>query len=402
LKILFTNTGAWGTGSFYAIDALAREYISKGHQCQIFFPDSGHKTHDKAKYYNDRLYKIWQFPIKQDSVEIKDFPLFIPDPNPRSHGATFKNLTHAELRLYLNNFSKEIQKTCGKFQPDLVDSQHIWAMAYALAKLNYPYVISSHNSDQLAFEYDKNMQKYAVIAAKKAKCIFALTDPSKVRIAKLYDIPHDKIFVVSNGYNKNIFKPNTYNRQNVLNELNIENIPHDAQIVTFAGKMSHTKGIDILLMANKFLKHHNIHFVLFGSGDIKNVVDVTDTTKYCLNNMHFVGHKDPVLIAKTHNIARLNVMPSRSEGFSLSCLEAMACGLPIVFTPCDDVDKFVVGRKIAHENPQQLADAIIDIVNLAQAKYIQLSNQAIKTAQQYAWEEIAAQKLKIYQNIIDA
>ena len=66
MRILFTNTGPWGTGSFTVIEAIADELEKLGHQVKIFFPDNGFDAEDKAKYYElpDR-YEIWQFPIEK-------------------------------------------------------------------------------------------------------------------------------------------------------------------------------------------------------------------------------------------------------------------------------------------------------------------------------------------------
>ena len=198
MKILFTNTGSWGTGSFFAIDSLAKGYLQKGHQVQIFFPDAGLSSVENDTYYNNnKLYEIWKYPIKKNDIELKNFPLMIPDPNVRSpNGVTFKQLSKNELDLYLGEFKKRIQNVVEKFKPNIIDSQHAWAMAYVLAKLNYPYVISAHNSDQIAFEYDERMRSFAEYAAKNAKCIFALTAPNKEKIIKLYGVEENKVIIV--------------------------------------------------------------------------------------------------------------------------------------------------------------------------------------------------------------
>jgi len=82
MRILFTNTGSWGTGSFTVIEALTHEFLKMGHTVKIVFPDSGIKSKDKAHYYkNHELYDIWQFPIQKNNIRIPTFPFNDPRPS---------------------------------------------------------------------------------------------------------------------------------------------------------------------------------------------------------------------------------------------------------------------------------------------------------------------------------
>lgn len=402
MKILFTVTGSWGTGSFCAVEAIAKELLKKRHKAKILFPDPGIVSKDAYKYYsNNDLYDIWHFPIHCSTCCLKDFPLLLQGPHLRSLSAlTFKQLSNKEIDFYFDEFSKALKEVIQDFKPDVIDSQHIWAMAYVLAKLNYPFIISAHNSDQLAFEYDKRMRPYALYAAKHASCICALTEIHRDRIAALYQIDKKKIFVVPNGYDHNIFKPLVVNRREVLADLGIYDIPDNAYIITFVGKVSHVKGVDILLKANYFLKNKNIYFLIFGSGNIEDVLDVSQKNQYSLDKVYFLGHQTAFKLAKAHNLANLYVMPSRSEGFSIACLEAMGCGLPVIYTPCDEIDKYAVGLKISHNNPKQLAAAILKMIAMPKQLYQQLSKKALQKAQLFSWDKITNEKIKIYKNCL--
>ena len=80
----------------------------------FFFPDSKFESTDIDKYYGQPdLYKIWQFPISKNEVDLYTFPLIIPDPHPRNYrdAWTFKDLTDAQLNLYMSEFKKENYST---------------------------------------------------------------------------------------------------------------------------------------------------------------------------------------------------------------------------------------------------------------------------------------------------
>ena len=86
MRILFTNTGPWGTGSATVVDAISQEMMRQGHEVKIIFPDCHFESMDMDQYYgHPEVYHIWNFPIKRDGVELYTFPLIIPDPHPRSY-----------------------------------------------------------------------------------------------------------------------------------------------------------------------------------------------------------------------------------------------------------------------------------------------------------------------------
>lgn len=395
MKILFTNTGSWGTGSFTAIDAIAKELLEFGHQVKIFFPDAGTNSLDKKYYYaHPELYAIWHFPIKNHDVMLNDFPLMISDPNPRvADIVTFKELTQQQLRLYMDDFSVKIQQVIDEFKPDVIESQHVWLMGYLLNKLGYKYFIGAHMSDQIAFSYDNRMQSVAIEVAQNAEKIFAISEYVKRQLVLFYKIPENKIVVTYNAYDKNVFYPQNLSRKTVLQEFKLD-LPQDANIITFAGKISETKGIDVLLQAAQIIdKKYKAHFLIFGSGEVED-------NYLKIDNVHFLGHQVPEKLANAHNIAKLCAAPSREEGFGISSLEAMACGLPVIVCENTGAEEFTVGEIIAQENPQQLAHAIVKILTLSDDKYANLSRQAIATAQQFSWKHIAEQRLSFYQRVI--
>jgi len=195
-----------------------------------------------------------------------------------------------------------------------------------------------------------------------------------------------------NGYDKLVFNRQDVDRAKFLQELEVD-IPANADIVNFAGKLSYTKGVDIILAANRILNNPNIHFLMFGTGNIEDVIK----NKYPLDHLHFVGHQPPEILAQAHNISKLSIMPSRTEGFGLAGLEAMGCGLPIIVTQNTEPANFAIGEIIDQENPKQLAKAIVKILNLPKNQYDNLSIKAEMAAQRFSCETIAKTRLRYYQ-----
>ncbi|NRA90391.1 MAG: glycosyltransferase family 4 protein [Simkaniaceae bacterium] len=204
-----------------------------------------------------------------------------------------------------------------------------------------------------------------------------------------------------NIYDRKVFHPFPINKGELFEEFNLD-IPSDAFIVSFAGKLSKTKGIDTILMANKLLPESaNIHFLILGAGDLKEGLENVDLNEISEHHVHYIGHRTPQNVARFHNAADITIMPSRTEGFGISCLEAMGCGLPAIVTCSGGPEHFAVGEIIEKENPQMLADAISKLKNLPQDEYKALSKKALEKAYLYSWRTIAKKRLNYYEQALD-
>jgi glycosyltransferase involved in cell wall biosynthesis len=402
MRILFINTGPWGTGSFTVIKGLTKELLKLGHEVKILFPDANFESIDKDEYYkHPELYYIWKFPIKNKTTTLPTFPLMITDPHPRSPNAiTFKELTNEQFDLYEKELTRHIIHLIRSFKPDIIECHHIWCSSWVCCQLGVDYCVVAHHSDQLGFHYDQRMKVKALASAEAAKKIITVSESVKREVMRLYHVKESKILVTANGYDKDIFKIHKVNRESVLQQLGIK-IPPDASIVSFAGKLSRTKGIDILLQANKLLDpKKNIHFIVTGAGDIEKACDKLDPDSYSLKNLHFVGHLVPEMLSDVQNICKLSIMPSRSEGFGISCLEAMGCGLPMVVTRCGGPEHFAVGKIISVGSAKELAAGIMEILNLSKNDYQKLSREALNAAMKFSWKSIAEEHLQVYEQML--
>ena len=135
MKILITSTGSWGTGSFTVIEGVVHSLLELGHQVKVIFPDL---TSQLPAKFSPEHYEIWKFPIEQQGVRLENFPLMITDPHPLNPTAiTFKDLSQAQFDLYCSEFKREITALIDEFQPDIIESNHIWLMAYVSQVIKY-------------------------------------------------------------------------------------------------------------------------------------------------------------------------------------------------------------------------------------------------------------------------
>ena len=83
------------------------------------------------------------------------------------------------------------------------------------------------------------------------------------------------------------------------------------------------------------------------------------------------------------------LVSSRSEGFGLPILEAMACRTPVIATPTGAAPELLSGGGgliVPFDSPQAMADAIVQVVSQRDFEWKELSDRAYQTATSYTWE----------------
>ena len=409
MKVLFTMTGNWGTGSGTVVEALSKHLSEQGHQVCILYPELQSRRSKSGARAPEARHEIWEFPIEEEGVELYTFPLMIKDPNPRNvTGAwTFKDLTEKQLALYIQHFQRRFKEVVASFQPDIIECHHIWLMPFAVRQLRYPYLTVAHHSDQMAYRFDERMRPYAMGAAQGSSHIFAVSEVTRDKVVDYYDVPSELVTVTGNGYDRTVFKPMEIDPASVYAKADLA-IPPEAPVVTFAGKLSRTKGIDTLLLANRMLRNErqDVHFAVFGAGELDEALKAPEgsaggpaSSDYDRTNVHFIGHQPYETIAEFHNAARLSVMPSRTEGFGIAGLEAMGCGRPLVATRTGGLDRYAVGAVVEPEDEEALAREILRIIDLPDDHYETLCEDALAAARRFSWEHIAQQRLLHYRDM---
>ncbi|MBC7783811.1 MAG: glycosyltransferase family 4 protein [Burkholderiales bacterium] len=137
--------------------------------------------------------------------------------------------------------------------------------------------------------------------------------------------------------------------------------------VLWLGNVILRKGIQYLIGAAKLLQAQNIRFIVAGPVGIS-----ADAVASAPPNVEFVGRVTRDRAQDYFAAADVFVLPTISDGFALTQLEAMSHGLPVITTPnCGEVvregiDGFIVPPR----DSEQLADRIL---RLARDRYLRVS-----------------------------
>ncbi len=145
-------------------------------------------------------------------------------------------------------------------------------------------------------------------------------------------VPDEKVFVVPQGINPQLFKPDTAPHPA------LSKVTEGKYAFLFIGGATLRKGVDILVNAylNTFSKDENVILIIKGSpmyGDdlAKKIMALSerDDIPPILYLLEDVSPEDLPLIYKACDVY---VQPYRAEGFCLPIAEAMGCGLPTIVT----------------------------------------------------------------------
>ncbi len=234
-----------------------------------------------------------------------------------------------------------------------------------------------------------NIEKYGL---EQADLIIAVSHYTKACIVENYGINPDKIKVVHNSVSK--VKVKTSNNKIVTKK--------DGQkLVLFLGRVTYQKGPDYFLeAAAKILKFDkNIQFVIAGHGDMINrLIERTAELKIG-NKVHFTGFLNRVEVEALFRAADIYVMPSVSEPFGISGLEAALFDVPVILSKQTGVSEVLHNSlKVDFWDTNELANQIISLLkNPALEKQILLG--AARELKETQWENSARKIIDIYETM---
>ena len=231
-----------------------------------------------------------------------------------------------------------------------------------------------------------NRERDGMMAADRVCTVSDLT--RKIVIEK-YGIDKEKVITVHNA-----IEPN---KQEVQNE---KAVPE--KVVTFLGRVTFQKGPEYFVeTAKKVLERDdNVRFVLAGDGDMmKRVIDHVAELGIA-DKFHFTGFLRGEDINRMYGMSDVYVMPSISEPFGISPLEAMQASVPVVISKQSGVSEVLkYAIKVDFWDTDAMADAIYGLLH-----YPTLSNFLVshgnKDIRNLKWEFVGKKLLDIYNSLI--
>jgi glycosyltransferase involved in cell wall biosynthesis len=176
----------------------------------------------------------------------------------------------------------------------------------------------------------------------------------------------------------------------------------DEPIVLFLGRVTYQKGPDYFLeAAARVVKvFPKVKFVMSGSGDMLPDMVERAARLGLSRQVHFTGFLKGADVERMYAMADIYVMPSVSEPFGISPLEAMALDVPVIVSRQSGVSEVLRNAlKVDFWDVQDLANKILALLTYP-ALHEQLSDEGWEEVRRIRWEDPAAKVRDVYRELV--
>lgn len=174
------------------------------------------------------------------------------------------------------------------------------------------------------------------------------------------------------------------------------------KIVTFLGRITMQKGPEYFIEAAKMVlsKMSDVRFVMAGSGDMMEKMIRRAASLNITDRFHFTGFLRGNDVFTMLGMSDVYVMPSVSEPFGISPLEAMQSNVPVIISKQSGVAEVLTHAvKVDFWDIEAMADAIYGILS-----YPALSKTFVQKGKEEVdklkWEKAAKQVHDIYLRVV--
>ena len=255
-----------------------------------------------------------------------------------------------------------------------------------------PLVVHMH-----ATEFDRsgeniNRRVYAIEKAgmQAADRVIAVSELTRRIVIGKYGILADKVVTVHNAV-----------RFGESEEAAPERAVKD-KVVTFLGRITYQKGPDYFVeAAAKVLQRvSDVRFVMAGSGDLMNHVVRRVAQLGIADRFHFTGFLKGGEVQRMFRLSDVYVMPSVSEPFGISPLEAMRSGVPVIISRQSGVAEVLdYAIKVNYWDVDALADAIYGLLTYPALGRMFVS-KGLEEVTGLKWTNAAAKIKTVYETVV--
>jgi len=305
---------------------------------------------------------------------------------------------------------------CAKSKPDIIYTRY---SAYALSSLivskffRVPYVVEINGLiiDEMKMNnklkvYTKIVKLSEKLTYKHVEKIVAVTQGIKEGIKEAYNIPDEKIVVIENGANTDLFEPE-YQKE-AKNKLKLDS---KKNYVCFVGNLAPWQGVEYLIQSAPLVLKEmpNTKFLIIGDGKIKKELIKLAAKTNISNNFIFIGVVSYEEVPKYINASDVCVAPFIKErnmkiGLSpLKIYEYGACGKTVVSSRIPNLEFLEennAGILTEPEKPEEMAKAIIKLLKNKKLREKMGRNNREYVVKNHSWGGVAKRVTEVCENAV--
>jgi glycosyltransferase involved in cell wall biosynthesis len=302
------------------------------------------------------------------------------------------------VQVYNQQAATLVQAEHAKTPYDLVHA-HDWLTApggkLAARAISRPLVQTIHST-----EYDRTSSPWDDIlaierrAVSDADLIIAVSSRTREQIKRLGG-DERRIRVVYNGVDAAKFRP-------TLPRPALTAGSEGKHIVLFLGRLTEQKGpVQFLHAAKKVLeKNKNVVFFIAGTGELLPLLINLSIELGLSNHVRFLGFLPDADQMRIYGASDLYIMPSTSEPFGITALEAMASGVPVIVSRTSGVSEVVKSAlRVDFWDINGMAQKMLAILAYAPLRSAMVSLEG-EDLKHLTWEQTALRTVEVYNEAI--
>jgi glycosyltransferase involved in cell wall biosynthesis len=292
-------------------------------------------------------------------------------------------------------FARILKKQLASDSPDII---HVHGMRPLIASkhLNVPVVFTNHTSGFLK-RIPKGAREIKKVR-KRMNHISHVLAPSieLIEATKKVGYKGDTTYI-PNGVDPMRFTPDG---PNLRSNFNIE---ANEFVVLVARRLVPKNGVLDFAQSTSFLKNRNFKILIAGDGSERDSIVGELKRSGMFDRTIFLGNVSNTEMPNIYRSANLSILPSHMEATSITGLESISCGLPLVGTRVGGIPEIIKNGKngflIEKRSPEQLASAI-DRCFENKDLLAGFSNYSLELSKNFVWDVIARQTSAVYSKLL--
>ncbi len=180
--------------------------------------------------------------------------------------------------------------------------------------------------------------------------------------------------------------------------------PAESFIVLYHGRLSVQKGVEFFLQAAKLVaeREPRAHFVISGKGELlPHLVNLAFDLGLA-DRVTFTGYLPDDSLPALYAMSNVFVLPSVSEPFGITVLEAAAAGTPVILSKSAGASEVLHhALRVDFWDTHEMANQLLTLIEHPELGE-EMRDAAAEQAKSLTWEKVATQTLEVYQQARDA
>ena len=262
--------------------------------------------------------------------------------------------------------------------------------------IKIPFITTLHGTDITLVGKDPSFEPVINFSINKSNMVTAVSESLKKDTNELFEVKNN-IKVIPNFICIDDYKleNNDFYKKRFA--------PNNEKIICHISNFRKVKRIkDVLLSFEIISKEIDVKLILVGDGPERSALEKISRESNYRNNIYFLGSLKST--KEVLNISDLFFLPSSTESFGLSALEAMACSVPVISTKTGGIPEVVIDGESGYLSEvgdvKEMSSNAIEILS-NEDKLLLFKENALKQAMKFDVKQILPRYEKIYEKCID-